>query len=66
MLDALWEEDHTRSRNWNLDASLAIMGVALISVRFRLGLTRPWPDIFEQCGQSTVPAASLIKGISLK
>ena len=64
--DELWEEDHTRSRNWNLNASLAIMRVALISVRFRLGLTRSWPDIFEQCSHPTVPAASLLNGKSFK
>lgn len=64
--DELWEEDQTRSRNWNLNANLAILRVALISVRFRQGVTRSWPDIFEHCGHSTVPAASLINGKSFK
>ena len=64
--DVQWEEDKTRSGNWALNASLAILRVALISVKFRQGVTLSWPRIFEQCGHSTVPAMSLINGKSIK
>ena len=64
--DALWQEDKTRSGNWALNACLAILRVALISVRFRQGVTSSWPAIFEKCAHSTVPAMSLIKGKSIK
>ena len=63
--DALWEEDKTRSGNWALNACLAIMRVALISVRFRQHVTLSWPRIFEQCAHSTVKAMSLINGKSI-
>ena len=58
--DVQWGEDHTRSGNWALNASLAILRVALISVKFRKGVSLSWPSIFEQCAHSTVPAFSLI------
>lgn len=64
--DALWEEDKTRSGNWALNACLAILRVALISVRFRQDITLSWPRIFEQCAHSTVSAMSLINGKSIK
>lgn len=64
--DELWEEDQTRSRNWNLNASLAILRSALIAVRSRQADTRSWPVIFEQCAHSTVTAASLINGKPFK
>ena len=46
--DVQWEEDKTRSGNWALNASLAILRVALISVKFRQGVPLSWPRIFEQ------------------
>ena len=52
--------------NWALNASLAILRVALISVRFRQGVTLPWPQIFERCAHSSVPAMSLLNGKSIK
>jgi hypothetical protein len=64
--DVQWEEDKTRSGNWALNASLAILRVALISVKFRQGVTLSWPRIFEQCAHSTVSAFSLINGKSIK
>jgi hypothetical protein len=64
--DALWEEDKTLSGNWALNACLAILRVALISVRFRQGVTLSWPRVFEQCAHSTVQALSLINGKSIK
>ena len=64
--DALWEEDKTRSGNWALNACLAILRVALISVRFWQDVTLSWPRIFEQCAHSTVSAMSLINGKSIK
>lgn len=64
--DVQWEEDKTRSGNWALNACLAILRVALLSVKFRQGVILPWPQIFERCGYSTVPAMSLINGKSIK
>jgi hypothetical protein len=64
--DVQWEEDKTRSGNWALNASLAILRVAIISVKSRQGVTLSWPRIFEQCGHSTVSAMSLINGKSIK
>lgn len=64
--DVQWEEDKTRSGNWALNANLAILRVALISVKFRQGVTLSWPRIFEQCAHSTVSAFSLINGKSIK
>ena len=64
--DVQWKEDKTLSGNWALNASLAILRVALISVRFRQGVTLPWPQIFEHCAHSSVSAMSLINGKSIK
>jgi len=64
--DALWGEDKTLSGNWALNACLAILRVALISLRFRQGVTLSWPRVFEKCAHSTVPAISLINGKSIK
>jgi len=61
-----WEEDKTRLANWALNASLANLRVALISVKFRQGVSRSWPRIFEQCARSTVPAIFMINGKSIK
>ena len=64
--DVQWKEDETLSGNWALNACLAILRVALISVRFRQNVTHPWPQIFEHCAHSSVTAMSLINGKSIK
>jgi hypothetical protein len=64
--DVQWEEDKTRSGNWALNACMAILRVALISVKFRQGITLSWPRIFEQCARSPVPAMTMINGKSFK
>jgi hypothetical protein len=64
--DVQWKEDKTLSGHWALNACLAILRVALLSVRFRQGVTLPWPQIFERCNGSSVPAMSLINGKSIK
>ena len=64
--DVQWKEDKTLSGNWALNACLAILRVALLSVKFRQGVTLPWPQIFEHCNHSSVPAMSLINGKSIK
>jgi hypothetical protein len=46
--DELWKEDKTRSGNWALNACLAILRVALISLKFRNGVTCSWPRVFER------------------
>ena len=58
--DVQWEEDKTRSGNWALNANVAILRVALLSVKFRQSVTLCWPRIFEQCAHSSVSAMSLI------
>jgi hypothetical protein len=64
--DVQWEEDKTRSGNWAFNATLAILRVALISVKHRQGVTLSWPRIFEQCAHSPTSALSLINGKSIK
>jgi hypothetical protein len=64
--DVQWKEDKTLSGNWALNATLAILRVALISVKFRQEVTLSWPKIFEKCSRSSVPAISLINGKSIK
>ena len=64
--DVQWKEDKTLSGKWALNACLATLRVALISVRFRQGVTLPWPQIFERCAHSSVPALSLLNGKSIK
>lgn len=64
--DVQWKEDKTLSGNWALNASLAILRVALISVKFRQGVNLSWPQIFENCARSSVPTISLINGKSIK
>ncbi len=60
----LWEEDKTRSGNCALNACLAILRVALITVRFRQDVSLTWARIIEQGEHSTVSAMSLINGKS--
>ena len=64
--DVQWKEDQTLSANWALNACLALLRVALLSVKFRQSVTLSWPRIFEQCAHSSVPAMSLINGKSIK
>lgn len=64
--DALWFEDKTRSRNWKLNANLAVLRAALIAMRSRLAPTTPWPQIFEKCAFNPASAASLLSGKPLK
>jgi hypothetical protein len=46
--DALWAEDKTRSKNWNLNANLAILRAGLIALRARAASDLSWPVIFER------------------
>lgn len=64
--DVQWEEDKTRSGNWALNASLAILRVALISLKMRQEIGLSWPCLFEQCSHSTVSAWSLTNSKSSK
>lgn len=47
--DALWGEDKTRSKNWNINANLAILRATLIALRASLADQTPWPEFFEKC-----------------
>ena len=66
MRDELWKEDETRSGNWVPNAGLAILRVALMSLKFRRSVTYYWPRIFKRCSRSTVPVMSLINGKRIK
>jgi hypothetical protein len=60
--DELWKADETRSGNWALNACLAILRVALTSLKFRQCVTCSWPQAFKRCSHSSVAAMSLING----
>lgn len=47
--DALWNEDRTRSKNWKLNANLAILRAGLIALRAECVPDRSWPALFELC-----------------
>ena len=51
MRDALWAEDRTRSRNWNLNANLAVLRAALIALRSQRAAHLSWPVLFEQAAR---------------
>lgn len=60
--DALFEEDKTRSRNFNLNGNLAVLRCALISLKSRLAPKLSWPAIFEQCAmRPSLPIAMVFK-----
>ncbi|HUF61178.1 MAG TPA: hypothetical protein VMN36_03815, partial [Verrucomicrobiales bacterium] len=64
--DALWAEDKTRSRNWTLNANLAILRASLISLRSRHAASHPWPHIFEYCAHRPGIARALLDGKPFK
>jgi predicted transposase YbfD/YdcC len=64
--DALWAEDKTRSRNWTLNANLAILRACLVSVGYRHASSHPWPHIFELCSNRTGIARALLDGKPFK
>ncbi len=45
--DALWGEDQTRSKNWNLNANLAILRAGLLGLVAYREITLSWPALFE-------------------
>lgn len=45
--DALWAEDRTRSKNWNLNANLAVRRTGLIALRAQRAPHLSWPALFE-------------------
>ena len=47
MRDALWAEDRTRSKNWNLNANLAVLRTGLIALRAQRAAHLSWPALFE-------------------
>jgi hypothetical protein len=46
--DALWAEDQTRCRNWNLNANLALLRSSLIALRAQTSAHLTWPALFER------------------
>lgn len=45
--DHLLREDHTRSKNWNINANLSLMRMAMIHIKPRLLSHMSWPEIIE-------------------
>jgi predicted transposase YbfD/YdcC len=45
--DALWGEDQTRSKNWNLNANLAILRAGLVALIACREIKLSWPALFE-------------------
>ncbi len=45
--DALWAEDRTRSKNWNLNANLAVLRAGLIALKTQCVPHLSWPALFE-------------------
>lgn len=59
--DALWKEDQTRSKNWNLNANLAALRAGLIALRSQMR-QKPatWPELFERCSHRPALALHLL------
>lgn len=54
--DALWAEDRTRSKNWHLNANLAVLRTGLIALRAQRAAHLSWPALFELAAhQPTFP-----------
>jgi hypothetical protein len=49
--DALWAEDRTGSKHWNLHANLAVLRAALIAVRAQRAAHLSWPVLFAQAAR---------------
>ena len=45
--DALWAGDRTRSKNWHLNANLAVLRTGLIALRAQQAAHLSWPALFE-------------------
>ena len=58
--DALWNEDRTRSRNWKLNANLAILRAGLIALRAECVPELIWPELFELCAHKPAVPLRLI------
>lgn len=55
--DALWLEDGIRSKNWKLNAVLAVLRAGLIGLRAQTVMHLNWPMLFERV--SSQPAFAL-------
>ncbi len=64
--DALFAEDKTRSKNFNLNANLAILRCGLIALKSFLAPDTPWPVLIEQCQHNTSTAYQMVVNHSLK
>jgi hypothetical protein len=64
--DALWGEDKTRSKNWHINANLAILRATLIGLRAALADPTPWPEYFERCQRYPSIAYQLVSNHRLK
>ena len=64
--DALWGEDKTRSKNWKINANLAILRATLIGLRAAVADPTPWPEFFERCQRYPSIAYQLVSNNRLK
>ena len=49
--DALWAEDRTRSKNWHLNANLAVRRTGLLALRAQRAAHLSWPVRFQLAAQ---------------
>lgn len=64
--NALWGEDKTRSKNWHINANLAILRTTLIGLRADVEETSEWPAFFEKCQRHPSIAYQLVSNHRLK
>lgn len=64
--NALWGEDKTRSKNWNINANLAILRTTLIGLRAAVEDPTAWPAFFEKCQRHPSIAYQLVSNHRLK
>ena len=64
--DAVFGEDKTRSKNFNLNANLAILRCGLLALKSFLDPNTPWPVLMERCQHNTSIAYQMVVNHSFK
>ena len=64
--DAIFEEDKTRSKNFNLNANLAILRAGLIALKSFVDPDTPWQTLKEQCQHKPAHAYQMVVNHSSK
>ena len=58
--DHIFREDDTRSKNWNLNANLAVTRAGLLNLKARLLPDKSWPEIRQRAQYKIGYASQLI------